>query len=198
MEPGTGEGGLTPRLFLVAPEGPAGHLAACLDEACAVGDVASLLVPATLARSLTPVAQAKGIAVVCQGEPRDAAHSGCDGVQVEAEAEAVDAARASLGKDRIVGAFAGVSRHAAMEAAESGADYVAFSQTRAAPGGEPIVQWWSAIMEIPCVAYDPVSPDDLDILLPQKPDFIRPPDTMWESPEAARAVIAALAARLRI
>ena len=195
---GAGGRRLSPRLFLVAPEGsPADHLAACIDQACAAGDVACLLLPASLAKALASVAQGRGVAVICQGEVRDALSAGCDGVQVEADTAAVADARGAVGKDRFVGAFAGVSRHAAMEAAEAGADYVAFNQTRHAPGGEPIIQWWAAMMEIPCVALDPVGPEDLDTLLPQKPDFIRPADTMWESPEAARAVVGALAARLQ-
>ena len=171
-------------------------LAACLEQACAVGDVASLLVLAAVAAEFTPIAQASGIAVISDGDARDAARVGCDGVQVKATSEAVAAARAALGKDRIVGAFAGNSRHFAMEAAEAGADYVALSQTGATLGGEPIVRWWAGMMEIPCVAFDPVTPEGLDILLPQKPDFIRPSDAMWESPEAARTTIQALTQRL--
>jgi len=161
-----------------------------------VGDVASLLVPAAMASELAPIAQDRGIAVVSDGAAPDATRAGCDGVQVEATTEAVAGARAAIGKSGIVGAFAGHSRHSAMEAAEAGADYVALSQTGPTTGGEPIVKWWADVMEIPCVAFDPVDADGLDILLPQKPDFIRPPDAMWDSPEAAREVIRALSQRL--
>lgn len=185
-----------PRLFLVMPETDSALALACLDAACDAGDVASLLVPSSLAREITPQAQAKGVAVLIDGEPRDAPRSGADGVQVEATAEAVTDARRSVGKDRIVGVHAGSSRHAAMEAAEAGADYVALSQNGPAIGGEPIVKWWAEFFEIPCVAFDPVSLEDLDILLPQNPDFIRPSDAMWESPDAAGRVIAALSRRL--
>lgn len=197
MGPVAGEGGLIPRLFLVAPEAPAPDILACLAAACATGDVASLLVPASLAGAITSAAQARGVAVLCRDEAREAARAGCDGVQVTADVDAVHVARAALGRDRIVGALAGVSRHAAMEAAEAGADYVAFCQSRPAPGGEPVIRWWSDLMEVPCVAHDPVTADDLDTLLPQKPDFIRPSDAMWESPERARAIVAALSGRLK-
>ncbi len=187
-----GESRLSPRLFLVAPELPAARLAECIAAACAAGDVASLLVPPSLARELAPLAQAKGIAVLTTGDPRNAARLGCDGIHVDAATEPVAEARASAGQDRIVGAFAGASRHLAMEAAEAGADYIAFSQNRPAPGGEPVVAWWSELFEVSCVAFDPVDPEGLDILLPQNPDFIRPSDAMWESPAAARRIIAAL------
>ena len=152
--------------------------------------------PASLAKDVTSSAQALGVAVMINGEPRDAARSGADGIQVEATAEDVSAARQSLGKDTFVGAYAGASRHAAMEAAEAGADYVAFDQKGASVGGEPIIHWWADMMEIPCVAFTPVEVDDLDILLPQKPDFIRPSDAMWQGPDEARRIVTALSQRL--
>ena len=191
MGPSAGEGGLTPRLFIVAPEGNAAHLAACLKAACSTGDVASLLLPPSLAKELASLAQESGVAVITIGVAQNA-----DGVHVEATVEAVTDARLSVGKNGIVGAYAGHSRHFAMEAAEAGADYVAFSQSGPALGGEPIVQWWSAISEIPCVAFDPVDADGLDTLLPQNPDFIRPPDAMWDGPEAARRIVSELMQRL--
>ena len=187
-----------PRLFLVAPEGvAAAQLVACIKAAREAGDVASLLVPAKLAKDVTPVAQNLGVAVMVAGEARDAARAGADGVQVEATTEDVSAARQSVGKDRFVGAYAGASRHFAMEAAEAGADYIAFDQTGASVGGEPIIRWWADMMEIPCVAFTPVEPGSLDILLPQKPDFIRPSDAMWQDAGTARRIVGELSQRLR-
>ena len=192
MGHGAGEGGLSPRLFLVAPEGDATHLAACLAAACAVGDVASLLVPPTVGKALVALAQSKGVAVLTVGEAR----AGCDGVQVEATAEAVSSARQSIGKDGIVGAFAGGSRHFAMEAAEAGADYIAFSQNAPTAGGEPIIGWWAEFFQIPGVAFDPVDASGVDTLLPQNPDFMRPADAMWDSPEEAARIVTELMLRL--
>ena len=186
-----------PRLFLVAPEGVAAdQLLACIKSACQAGDVASLLIPAAVAKDVTPAAQDLGVAVMVSGEARDAARAGADGIQVEANIDDAKAARESVGKDRFVGAHAGGSRHFAMEAAEAGADYIAFDQKSASIGGEPIIRWWSDMMEIPCVAFTPVEPADLDILLPQKPDFIRPSDAMWQGPDEARRVVSALMQRL--
>jgi thiamine-phosphate pyrophosphorylase len=189
----TGDNGLIPRLFLVAPEGiPLARLVDCLKAACAAGDVASLLTPPSLGPQLLEPVQALGVALITAGELLD----GTDGVQVVAEAQAVAAARNAVGKDRIVGAYAAGSRHFAMEAAEAGADYIAFDQTSASLGGEPIIRWWSDLMEIPCVAFEPLTVQDLDILLPQKPDFIRPADEMWRDPVSAAQIVGALAARL--
>lgn len=185
-----------PRLFLVMPAMKPDDALACLKAACAAGDVASLLVPAAMAKSVTAPAQQLGIAVLTSGEARDCMQAGCDGLQVDADAGIAEL-RKSLGKDRIIGAFAGTSRHAAMEAAEAGADYVALSQNGPSLGGEPLVKWWVEMMEIPAVAFDPVDATGLDTLLPQKPDFIRPADAMWAAPESARQVVGAIAQRLK-
>lgn len=187
----------TPRLFLVAPERPAAEVLVCIKAACAAGDVASLLVPLSLAKEITPIAQQLGLAVLTAGEPRDALRAGCDGLHVDAETGSLAGARAGLGKNSILGVFAGGSRHLAMEAAEAGADYVALNQNSASIGGEPIVKWCAEFLEIPCVAFSPVEPEALDTLLPQKPDFIRPADAMWENAEAAHRIVAKLMQRLK-
>lgn len=180
----------TPRLFLVAPETlGATQILACAKAACAAGDVASIVVPQAVLGA-TKDLQALGLAVLSSGE----AKSNCDGVHIGTGADAA-AARKAVGKNAIVGVYCAASRHAAMQAAEDGADYIAFSQNAYAPK-EPIIGWWADLFEIPCVAYDPVEPPDLDILLPQNPDFIRPSDAMWASPEEAARVVAALMQRI--
>ena len=73
-----------PRFFLAAPEGLAAPaLLACLKAACEVGDVASLLVPASVAKDVTAAAQELGVAVMVSGEARDAARAGADGAGVK-------------------------------------------------------------------------------------------------------------------
>ncbi len=197
MDSRRGESSLSPRFFLVAPDNvTVARLVDCLTAACAAGDVASILVPAAIAGDVTAPAQALGVAVIVSGEVRDALRHGADGVQVDATTAAVSEARAALGKERFVGALAGASRHFAMEAAEAGADYVALAQNGASVGGVPVVGWWSSVMEIPCVAFEPVEVAGLDILLPQKPDFIRPSDAMWADVESASRIVTELRQRL--
>ena len=41
-----------------------------------------------------------------------------------------------------------------------------------------------------------VEADALDTLLPQKPDFIRPSDAMWQDAETARRTVTALSQRI--
>lgn len=181
-----------PRLFLVAPVGlSADQILACMTTACAVGDVASIVVASDVLQAVTSKLQSLGVAVLANG----ATQIKCDGVHFNALVDDVAEARRTLGKDIIVGAFCGTSRHAAMQAAEDGADYIALSQNTYTPG-EPIIGWWSDLFEIPCVAFDPVEAKDLDILLPQKPDFIRPSDVMWSSPDEARRIVFELMQRI--
>lgn len=184
-----------PRMFLVTPEKSTALLAVCLTVACESGDVASLLVPPTVERELVALAQSKGVAVIVMGDPGMVQTLAADGVQVDAES--VKEARHLLGKEAIVGAYAASSRHFAMEAAEAGADYVALAQRGASIGGEPIVKWCAEFMSIPVVAFEPAGVSDIDILLPQNPDFIRPLDAMWDDPDSARRIITELMSRLK-
>jgi thiamine-phosphate pyrophosphorylase len=181
-----------PRLFLVAPvDLSTDQILVCATAACAVGDVASIVVAPSLLQAVTSKLQSLGLAVLANGNT----DAKCDGVHLDALADDIAAAKRLLGQQNIVGAFCAASRHAAMQAAEDGADYVALSQNTYTPS-EPIIGWWTDLFEIPCVAFDPVEMEKLDILLPQKPDFIRPTDAMWSSPEEARRIVFELMQRM--
>ncbi len=182
-----------PRLFLVAPDN-APDVLACAKAAATAGDCASILVPATTNATNIAKLQSLGLAVIIRDcEPRMVHHLKADGIQITRSAP-VKNLRATF-KNEMIGVFAATSRHIAMEAAETGADYIAFAQ-KSQTAGEPLIGWWQDIFEIPSVAFDPVVPDDLATLLPQKPDFIRPSDSMWQSAAEAEKVVTALAAKL--
>lgn len=181
-----------PRLHLIAPDLPGDRIAACAEAACAAGDVASILILPSHAKLLVAPLQGLGLAVLIRDDAQIAIRTGADGVEI-ADLEAYREARRILGPDRIVGADCGASRHRAMELGEAGADYVAFAQA----DHMDLIAWWSEIFEIPCIAAGPVTPETLDILLPHRPDFIRPNDAMWTSPQAARDIVQELTARLK-
>lgn len=183
-----------PRLFLVAPAGlAAARVLDCAIAAARAGDVASITVTDAVLPDVVRPLQELGIAVMRASEHGEAL--GADGVEVPG-AGLVKPVRKQLGGRYSLGALCGTSRHAAMQAGEDGADYVALSQAGRI-GGEPLIAWWSELFEIPCVAYDPVDPGDLDILLPQNPDFIRPLELMWESADEARRVVSTLSRLLQ-
>ena len=75
---------------------------------------------------LRPVVQGADTAFLLNDRPDLAAELGCDGVHVGQEDAPYAEARRILGPTGIVGVTCHDSRHLAMEAAEAGADYVAF------------------------------------------------------------------------
>ena len=181
-----------PRLFLVAPvDLSSDQILACATAACAAGDVASIVVASGVLQAVTSKLQSLGLAVLANGNT----DAKCDGVHLDALTDDIAAAKRLLGQQNIVGAYCGASRHVAMQAAEDGADYIALSQNTYTPG-EPIIGWWADLFEIPCVAFDPVETGKLDILLPQKPDFIRPSDAMWTSTGEAQRIVSELTQRM--
>lgn len=177
-----------PRLHLIIPETPGPHAVRCFVAACEAGDVASALAPGGLVSLLTPAAHEHGVALLSLDEKHA---QNCDGIEVAARAD-YDHARKLLGPDKIIGALCGTSRHMAMDLAEAGADYIAFHQARVLPHDEPIVAWWAGLFEVPCIAADPVGPEGVAALLTQQPDFIRPPESIWTSPEEARRIVTEL------
>jgi thiamine-phosphate pyrophosphorylase len=100
---------------------------------------------------------------------------------------AYDAARKRLGASAIVGADCGASRHFAMEMAEAGADYVGLAN--GGEGGSELIAWWGELFEVPCVALDPVEPDEAGALAGLGADFVRPAEAMWDGPERARDIV---------
>src|SRR3954452_18385334 len=101
------------RLHLVVPPHPEADIRACFAEACAAGDVASVLAAPNEAAALIDLARRFEVALLTTEAPA-AMRLAADGVEVASRAE-YDAARSALGHDRIVGAFCGASRHLAME-----------------------------------------------------------------------------------
>lgn len=181
-----------PRLFLVAPDAIANDLlVACALAACKTGDCACIVAPHTIDQASVASLQGAGLAVLLRDcEVRLVHHLKADGLHLT---DAVQFAEARKALDNhSVGLAAGTSRHAAMEAAEAGADYVAFTQSKQF-AGEPILGWWHDVTDVPSVAFDPVTAETVASLLPQKPDFIRPSDDMWQGADSATRIVAELA-----
>ena len=176
---------MTTRLFLVAPDAISDSLLVdCAAGACAAGDCATILVAESISQNAVEALQALNLAVILKdAEPRKVHHLKADGLQLSS-LEDFKAARESL-KSEILGFIAGVSRHEAMEAAEAGADYVAFTQAKQY-AGVPIIGWWQDVTNLPAVAFDPSTDATLR---PQSPDFIRPSDDMWADAESASRVV---------
>ena len=122
-----------PRLYLVAPQDPAG-LANQLAEALGAADIAAVLLrlPETddgarvnHVKAIAPTVQNKGAALLLDGHPELAARAGADGSHLSG-IDALKSAIATLKPALIAGCGGLETRHDAMVAAETGADYVMF------------------------------------------------------------------------
>jgi thiamine-phosphate pyrophosphorylase len=85
-----------------------------------------------------------------------------------------------------------------MEAAEAGADYVAFGAFF--PSGSKAVKhradreilcWWSELMEVPCVAIGGITPENCAPLVTAGADFLAVISAVWDHPDGPGAAVKA-------
>lgn len=194
------------RLYLITPPrlddlaGFGRTLAHALDA----GDTAALQIRlkdvaddviAAAADVILPIAQARDVAVILNDRPDLAARLGCDGVHVGQSDTPYAEARRLVGKDRMVGVTCHDSRHLAMEAAEAGADYVAFgaffpTTTKEAPtrADPEILTIWQETMETPCVAIGGITSANVRGLARAGADFVAVSAGVWSHADPAQAV----------
>lgn len=202
------------RLYLITPPALPDLAAFSRELARALegGDVAALQirlkdvaddVVAAAVEALSPIARAHDVAVILNDRPDLAARLDCDGVHVGQGDTPYAAARKLMGKDRMVGVTCHDSRHLAMEAAEAGADYVAFgaffpTTTKDAPiVAEPdILSIWQETMEVPCVAIGGITAANAAPLATAGADFLAVSGGVWAHAEGPDAAVAALNAAI--
>jgi thiamine-phosphate pyrophosphorylase len=195
------------RLYLVTPptlpDLPA--FVARLERAFAGGDVAALQVRlkdvaeaeiAAAVRAVQGPARAAGCAVILNDRPDLAAELDCDGVHVGQDDAPYREARHRMGADRIVGVTCHDSLHLAFEAAEAGADYVAFgavfpTTTKAAPTVAPLelLEGWQSAMETPCVAIGGITPANARVVARAGADFLAVSAGVWSWPDGPEAAV---------
>ena len=196
------------RLYLITPPRLEPRaFADTLKSALEAGDLASLQlrlkdVSADEIRRATeilmPIAQTRDVAFLMNDRTDLAAELGCDGVHIGQEDASYAAARAAVGPDRIVGVTCHDSRHLAMEAAEAGADYVAFGAVFPATTKEPksqadveLLEWWSDIMEVPCVAIGGITVENAPPLVAAGADFLAVSAGVWAHKDGPAAAVKA-------
>ena len=147
---------------------------------------------------LRPVAQSRDVAFILNDRPDLAAATGCDGVHIGQTDASYDEARRLLGADRIVGVTAHDSRHLAMEAAEMGADYVAFGAFFPTRTKEPkshadieLLRWWSQMMVVPVVAIGGITVQNAPVLVEAGADFLAVAAGVWEHGQGPQAAVKA-------
>jgi thiamine-phosphate pyrophosphorylase len=155
------------------------------------------------AEALMPICVERGVAFLVNDRPDLAARAGADGVHIGAEDGDYAAARAALGKDRIVGVSCYDSRHRALVAAEAGADYVAFgafftTATKAPRARAPIhlLRWWSQLTVVPCVAIGGITAENCAPLVKAGADFLAVISAVWDHQDGPRAGVEAMNAAI--
>jgi thiamine-phosphate pyrophosphorylase len=195
------EGGVSERcrLYLITPPKlEAKTFAEPLRRALGAGDVASFQlrlkdVPDDTIRrateALMPIVQRAGAAFILNDRPDLARELGCDGVHVGQEDASYAEARSLVGKEAIVGVTCHDSRHLAMEAAEAGADYVAFGAFFPSTTKEPktradleILRWWAEMMVVPQVAIGGITVENAGPLVEAGADFLAVSSGVWDHP----------------
>ena len=110
------------------------------------------------------IAHQRDVAVVIDNHLLLVERHGLDGVHLTDGARSVRKARKDLGPDAIIGAHCGITRHEGMNAAEAGADYVAFGpvgETGLGDGSQvdwELFEWWSEVIEVPVIAEGALTP----------------------------------------
>ena len=188
--------------------------AGLLERALEAGAVAALLIRVKYVdegalrravRRLAPPAQARGVAVILNDRPDLVGRLDLDGAHIGQEDAPYAEARRQVGARRMVGVTCHDSRHLAMEAAEAGADYVAFGAfyetgTKAAPtrADLELLSVWQELMEVPCVAIGGITVDTAEEVAKAGADFVAVSAGVWGYPggpaEAVRRFNDAMAA----
>lgn len=197
------------RLYLITPpEIDPAAFSRELDAALAAGDVACVQLRLkgasddavrAAAKILMPVAHEHGAAFLINDRPDLARELDADGVHVGQDDATLADARALLGKDRIVGVTCHASRDLAFDAAEAGADYVAFgaffpSATKPDPKGRAdldLLEGWTSHVTVPCVAIGGITPANCGPLVAAKADFLAVSGAVWNCPEGPAAAVKA-------
>ena len=189
------------QLYLISPLDVGGDFPQRLDRALAAGPVAAFQYrvkgldqheAARLAGPLQEICAAREVAFIVNDSIALAKRLKADGVHLGQKDGSPKEAREVLGREAQIGVTCHASRHLAMEAGEAGADYVAFgafyptttkvTEHRAEP---EILQWWSSLFEIPCVAIGGITPANCGPIVDAGADFLAVSGAVWGGDEAA-------------
>ncbi len=200
------------QLYLISPLEVGGDFPAQLEAALSAGPVAAFQFrvknvdqheAAALAEPLQAICAAHEVAFIVNDSVALAKRLKADGVHMGQGDGDVREARELLGRDAQIGVTCHNSRHLAMEAAEAGADYVAFgafypSDTKRVEHVAELdtLQKWSFITEVPCVAIGGITPGNAKPLIDAGADFIAVSSAVWKHPQGAAEAVKAFNALL--
>ena len=200
------------QLYLISPLEVGGDFPIQLEAALSAGPVAAFQFrvkdvdqheAAALAEPLQAICAAHDVAFIVNDSVALAKRLKADGVHLGQGDGYVSEARELLGRDAQIGVTCHNSRHLAMEAAEAGADYVAFgafypTQTKSVEHIADLdtLQKWSLVTEVPCVAIGGITADNAKPLIDGGADFIAVSNAVWTHPQGPAEAVKAFNALL--
>ncbi len=148
---------------------------------------------------LIPVCHARDVAFLVNDRPDLAKTIGADGAHIGAEDGNTAEARALLGGDAILGVSCYDSRHLAMQAGESGADYVAFgaffptqSKTPRTRAELNLLKWWRQMTIMQSVAIGGITAKNCAPLVQAGADFLAVIAAVWDHPDGPAVGVRAI------
>ena len=200
------------QLYLISPLEVGGDFSVQLEAALSAGPVAAFQFrvkdvdqheAVALAEPLQAICAAHDVAFIVNDSVALAKRLKADGVHLGQGDGDVSEARELLGRDAQIGVTCHNSRHLAMEAAEAGADYVAFgafypTQTKSVEHIADLdtLQKWSLVTEVPCVAIGGITADNAKPLIDGGADFIAVSNAVWTHPQGPAEAVKAFNALL--
>jgi len=199
---------MTCRLYLITPPtlDPA-TFKDSLAQALEGGDVACLQLRLTeadddavrhAAEILQPITQQHNVAFIINDRPDLARDTGADGVHVGQQDASYKEAQNMLPDSAIVGVTCHNSNHLAMEAADEGADYVAFgaffpTATKETKHQADIktLSAWTEATTIPSVAIGGITVENAPQLVRAGADFLAVVSAVWGHPDGPGAAVRA-------
>lgn len=203
------------RLYLITPPTipDLDVFAAALEDALGAGDVAALqirLKPAddtaivAAVERLAPIARGHDVAVLLNDRPDLARATGCDGVHIGQQDGSLAEARRVMGPDAMIGVTCHGDRDLAWDAAEGGADYVAFGafyptatkETAHRPDLD-ILTVWQETVEVPCVAIGGITVETAEEVAGAGADFVAVSAGVWAYEDGPANAVKAFNLRLK-
>lgn len=151
------------------------------------------------ARAIVPICHEHETLVLMNDNPNLAKEVGADGVHIGQNDMDYFSSRELLGGDVIIGVTCHNSKGLGFEAANAGADYVAFgaffeTPTKAAKyrAETEILEWWQEAVEIPSVAIGGITVDNAAQIIQAGADFIAVSSGVWSHPDGPASAVSQL------
>ena len=200
------------RLVLIVPDiADAAEKARIVGDALRGGDVASVIIPQyglddgafqKHAEAVVPVIQAAGAAALVVDNSRVAGRAKADGLHISGNAALLAEAVEKHVPKMIVGGGNAMDRHHALEIGEIQPDYIFFGKIdgdikpEAHSKNIALGEWWSAMIEIPCLVMGGSDPSSAVAVAEAGVEFVALGSAVFADPAAAATIVARVNAEL--